>query len=105
MGPPVAALMAFGLVHVIRLAQVRKVIGVHPFRTSLGKSIVAFAVATSFAFLVDGKVSTAPFGGIISGLTFLASYFAAICVLRLEPEERQLVSRLVQRIKRIAHLA
>jgi O-antigen/teichoic acid export membrane protein len=103
MGPPVAALIAFGLVHVIRLVQVRKVIGVHPFRTSLGKSIVAFAVATGFAFLVDGQVSTTPFGGIISGLTFVVSYVAAIWVLRLEPEERQLVTRFVQRLKRIAH--
>lgn len=105
MGPPLAVLIAFSLVHVVRLIQVRKCIGVHPFRSSLGKSILASVSASALALLVEIQVVNVPAGGMISGVVFILAYLAVIWLLRLEPEERELVSRFIQRLKRFLHLA
>jgi O-antigen/teichoic acid export membrane protein len=106
MGPPVAALISFGLVHVVRLIQVKKVIGVHPFRWSLCKSLIAFSGAMAVVLLIESYVTgSIPFGGVLSGAMFLLVYGGLIWGLKLEPEELRLIGKIGSRIKRILHLA
>ena len=99
-GPPLAAVLAFGTVNLIRLIQVHQVLGIHPFRYVLIKPIFAFGVASVISLLLNLWLSTviSIHDGICAGL-FLGLYILIRWSLKLEPEEQQLLRRLWQRLK------
>jgi O-antigen/teichoic acid export membrane protein len=94
LGPPVAVLVAFAFVNLIRLVQVRRFVGVHPFHGGLLKPLLAFAVGCAVGWAA----------GILPGVhdvaaaaAFVVVFVIARLALGLDPEERQMIRRLLRR--------
>ena len=96
LGPPLAMLLAVAAINLVRLFQVKHFVGVHPFHRALAKPLASFACGAMAAFAVGIWLN--PHQVVSAGL-FLLVYLLVRLVLKLEPEERKLVQRLLRRLK------
>ena len=97
---PLAALLAFCVVNAVRLIQVKLLAGVHPFRWGMAKPIGAFVVAGGAAMLLERSLPTdGAFGTAAVIGSYLAVYIAGTWALGLGSAEREVLSRLRNRIR------
>ena len=101
LGPPTAAVLAFGAVNAVRLAQVYLILDIHPFRKAFFKSPVAFLVAAALPFLLQSLGAETAATGLVATGSFLLAYGLIIWQLKLETEEQQLLHGLKRRLREV----
>ena len=100
-GAAVGATASVLIVNVIRLVQIRLLHGIRPFERSQVKPLLAAAAAALVALLVRGAGGNDLATSTVAQLVvFLAVYAGALKVLRLEPEDRALLGRMVGRLRK-----
>lgn len=97
LGAAIATSITYALLNVVRVAEVWYFERLFPFSTALYKPLVAAAAAAAVAYACRLVLSDLPLlvlGGAIGG----ATYFAALSLLRLEEEDRDLIRNLTQEV-------
>ncbi len=89
-GAALATAISLTLINLLRVAQARVILGVHPFRRSLLKPVCAAGIAFAAGLSLEGL--GAP-GSYLSALT-LPLYFGLLAAFGLEAEDRELIGRL-----------
>jgi O-antigen/teichoic acid export membrane protein len=101
-GAATAAAAAIAIVNVLRILEVRILVGVHPYNGEYAKPIVAGAVAAGFAFVLGrlaagiGDLAAAGIGLLGLGI----AYIAVIRLLGLTEDDRFVVARIRSRLLR-----
>ena len=88
------------LLHTLVTIEVRLAYGVYPFGWSILKPLAAAAVMLAVETGVDGQLVGRPRRGSRSRSSAgLASYLGALVALGLAPEDKQLIARIVARLR------
>lgn len=102
-GAAIATAISLGTINIIRLLEVYKISGLHPYRLDFLKPVIAGFVAIlglrGFSFLVDLKSNI--FIQLGAGVGFFSVvYFLVLCFLGLQKEERSVI----EAVKRKLHV-
>jgi O-antigen/teichoic acid export membrane protein len=101
-GAALAALGSLGGVNVLRLVQVKLLVGVLPYNAAFLKPIAAALLGGGAAYAVSRPlVGLGPFPGAVVGIAVLAAvYVATLLLLGIDEDDRVVLSRVRDRLLR-----
>jgi len=99
-GTAVAALAGVTLLEILMLTEVWVFQGVHPFHYSVAKPFISAAAALGLQALISPFIHGAALRIPILIVVGLSAYVAAMLALRLAPEDRRVVTSVLQRLRR-----
>jgi O-antigen/teichoic acid export membrane protein len=96
-GAALASLLVFFLLSALRLSEVFILLKIHPFGYALLKPLAAGLVAALLLVVTRPWLLTLPvFAGFLTGaILSLCSYTALMLLLKLEPEEREIIFKFI----------
>lgn len=101
LGAAMGTLIAFGVLSIIRVIEVYRVQGIHPFRLALLKPFIASLSAFALGSLVAIWLPEhGLWRAILLALTFLTVYGTLLVCFGLEEEERMIIQRICARFRR-----